>query len=137
MCSSDLSNERARAILLEVLAIAMEIGSRPAVQSVLEVCAALATLRKEWQPAARFYGAAEAQVENTAIRRDPTDDAFLQPFIVTCREALGAAEFARAEQSGRALTYEGAAAEARDWLQRSAGGQLLTTQGSSGSRFLL
>ena len=112
------SGEPARAILLEVLAIAAEIGSRPAVQSVLEVCAALATLGAEWETAARFYGAAEAQIQHTGIKRDPTDDAFLQPFIARCSEALGAAGFDRAEASGRLLTYESASAQARRWLQR-------------------
>jgi hypothetical protein len=111
------NNERARAILLEVLAIAEEIGSRPAGQSALEVCAALSTLRTEWERAARFYGAAEAQKEYTGIQRDPTDDAFLQPLVAQARDALGTVAFATGEDAGRAISYDDAITEARIWLE--------------------
>jgi predicted ATPase/class 3 adenylate cyclase len=111
------NRERARSMLLEVLAIAEEIGSRPAGQSALEVCAALATMRKEWTSAARFYGSAEAQKEDTGIQRDPTDDAFLQPLVARARATLGTAAFATAEDAGRALPYGEAITKARSWLE--------------------
>jgi tetratricopeptide (TPR) repeat protein len=44
----------ARGMLLEVLAIAGEIGSKPAEQSVFEVSAALAAASGDWAAAARF-----------------------------------------------------------------------------------
>jgi tetratricopeptide (TPR) repeat protein len=110
------ATEQARNILLEVLGIASEIGSRPAVQSVLEVCVALATLRNQWERAARFYGAAEAQMTSTGIQRDPTDEAFLQPFVAKSRDALGPGAFVAAESSGLASLYEDAIGEARVWL---------------------
>ena len=47
------AGERAATMLLEVQAIAMELGWRPAGQSVLEVCAGLAASRAEWERAAR------------------------------------------------------------------------------------
>jgi hypothetical protein len=115
------SSDHARAILLEALAIAEEIGSRPAGQSVMEVCAGLAALRKEWGRAARFYGAAEAQIAYTGIQRDPTDEAFLRPLVAKSREALGVAVFAAAEDAGRALSYDDAIAGARDWLEDRCG----------------
>ena len=115
------SNDRARTILLEALAIAEEIGSRPAGQSVVEVCAGLAALQEEWERSARFYGVAEAQIAYTGIQRDPTDEAFLKPLIAKSRNALGAASFAAAENSGRALSYDSAITEARAWLQNRGG----------------
>ena len=117
VCVGRGANERARTIVREVLTIAEEVGSRPAGQSVLEVCAGLAALRSEWQKAARFYGAAESQITYTGIQRDATDEAFLKPLIVNSREALGPAAFAAAESAGRALAYHIAIAEARHWLE--------------------
>jgi tetratricopeptide (TPR) repeat protein len=111
------ANDRARAILLEALSIAEEIGSRPAAQSVVEVCAGLAALRQEWDWSARFYGVAEAQISDTGIQRDPTDEAFLRPLVAKSRAALGTAEFAAAEHAGRAVSYGDAIAEARAWLE--------------------
>jgi predicted ATPase len=111
------ANDRARTVLLDALAIAEEIGSRPAGQSVVEVCAGLAALRQEWERSARFYGVAEAQISYTGIQRDPTDEAFLRPLVAKSRAALGAAKFAAAEEAGRALSYDDAIAEAREWLE--------------------
>ena len=115
------SSERARLILIEALAIAEETGSRPAAQSVLEVCSALAAQREQWTQAARFYGAAEAQIESTGMQRDPTDEAFLQPFIAKSRDAIGAASFTTASGAGRALPLAEALSETRAWLENAAG----------------
>ena len=109
--------DRARTTLLQVLSIAVEVGSKPAAQGVFEVSAGLASLSKEWQRAARFFGMAEAQTERTGLHRDPADDAFLAPRVAKAREALGAATFAAVEAAGRALTYEGAIDDARSWLE--------------------
>ncbi len=111
------SGGRAREMLLEVLAIAAEIGSKPAGQSALEVSAGLATFRKDWERAARLFGVAEAQTAQTGLHRDPTDEAFLLPLIAKARTALGPADFAAAEASGHALSYEDALAEVLTWLE--------------------
>jgi hypothetical protein len=108
--------ERARTMLLEVLAIADEIGSKPVGQSVFEVSAGLAALREEWPRVARFYGAAEVQAAQTGLHRDPGDEAFLAPLLARARAALGAPAFAAAESAGRELPFEQAIAEARRWL---------------------
>jgi len=105
-----------RKMLLEVLAIAEETGSMPAGQSALDVCAGLAALEGQWERAARFYGAAEAQIDRTRMRRDPADQAFLSPLIEKARIALDEAAFAAAQTSGRGLPHEGLLAEARGWL---------------------
>jgi hypothetical protein len=109
-------SDRAREMLLDVISIAEEIGSKSAGGSVLVVSSGLASSIKAWHAAARFYGAAEAHMDHTGIRRDPADEAFLTPLIENVRTSLGAA-FGEAEAEGRRLSYEGAVAEARDWLE--------------------
>jgi predicted ATPase/class 3 adenylate cyclase len=111
------SPKRARDILLDVIAIAEEIGSMRAGQSVLEVCAGLAVMRQEWEQAARLFGVAEAQTETTGIRRDPGDEAFLTPLIAEARKALDDGGFSAAETSGRAMSYHEAMMMAHNWLE--------------------
>ena len=110
------SARRARHLLREALMIADETGSKPAGQSALEVAAGLAALQEEWEHSARLYGVAEAQTLRTGIRRDPADEAFLQPLLANTREALGESRFTLAEASGGALPFEQAIAEVRAWL---------------------
>jgi predicted ATPase/class 3 adenylate cyclase len=109
--------DRGREMLLEVCVIVEETGSKPLGQSVLDVCAGLGALCKEWERVARFYGAAEGQTGRTGLHRDPTDEMFLVPLIARAREALGSAVFAVAETAGHALNYEEAIVEARTWLK--------------------
>ena len=108
--------KRAGQMLLGVTEILEEIGSKYVGQSVLEVSAGLATLRKEWQRAARYYGAAEALASETGLRRDPADEAFLTPLVAKARATFGAAPFAAADSGGRATSYDTIMAEARAWL---------------------
>src|SRR4029450_3225794 len=61
------SGARARMMLREALDIAAEIGDKRAGQSGLEVSAGLAALRKEWNQAAHFFGAAESQMVQTGL----------------------------------------------------------------------
>ena len=110
--------DRARAMLLDVSALVEEIGSKPAGQSLLEVCAGLAARHEDWDRAAAFFGAAEAQVGQSGLRRDPADEAFLSPLIARARDALGPTAFA--EAVARAPAYDDAMAMARAWLQRRA-----------------
>jgi predicted ATPase/class 3 adenylate cyclase len=112
------SADRVRSKLLEVLAIVEELGSKPAGVSTLEVSAGLAALRGECEQAARFFGAAEAQMGQTGLHRDPADETFLAPLIDTARKAFGLTAFAAAEACGRALSYGQALAEVRTWLDR-------------------
>jgi tetratricopeptide (TPR) repeat protein len=110
------SGDHATPMLFEALAITDEIGSKRMGQSLLEVLAGLASLRGEWESAARCYGAAEAMAAETGLHRDPADEAFLAPRIAKAREALTAPVFATAEAAGRALGYEEAIGEAHDLL---------------------
>lgn len=110
--------DRGRGVLLEVLAIAEEIGSKPVGRNMLEVSAGLAMLHEEWERAARLFGAADAQLGPMGRGRDPADEAFLTPMIAKAREVLGATAYATAEAAGRALSYEDAMAETRAWLEK-------------------
>jgi predicted ATPase/class 3 adenylate cyclase len=109
--------ESARPMLLEALAIADEIGSMPTGQSVLEVSSGLGALSKDWERAAVFFGAADAQAARTGLRRDPADEAFLAPLVANAQAALGLAAFSAAAAAGRALTYEAAMTKVRAWLE--------------------
>jgi hypothetical protein len=106
-------------MLLEALAIAEEIGSRPAGQSVLEVSAGLGAVGGDWPRVALFFGAAEAQAAQTGLHRDPADEGFLAPLIAKAQAALGAEAFSVAEAAGGALAYEQAIIAARAWLSNS------------------
>ncbi|MDQ2916779.1 MAG: tetratricopeptide repeat protein [Pseudomonadota bacterium] len=114
------SGTRVPEMLLEVLAIADETGSKPAAQSVLEVSAGFAASRSEWERAARLFGAAETYAETTGFRRDPADEAFLAPLMANARRALGESTYPAAEAAGRALGYDDAKAQAGAWLARLA-----------------
>ena len=104
-------------MLLEVLAIGAETGSNPLAQSTLEVCAGLAATRQDWRLAATFYGVAEALAEQTGLRRDPADEAFIAPLVRITKAALGPEMYADAELQGRQLTLDVALGKARTWLQ--------------------
>ncbi|MFO1308394.1 MAG: tetratricopeptide repeat protein [Burkholderiales bacterium] len=109
------SGDRARDMLAEILAIAGEIGSRPVGIGALDVSAGYGAWREEWDRAARFFGLSQAQLVETGLQRDPTDEAFLVPLIDQARAALGAA-FEALEREGRAWSYEQGIREARAWL---------------------
>lgn len=102
--------------LREVLAIVAETASRSAVQSALDVSVGLACLRRDWGRAARYWGAAEALTDTIGVQRDPADLAFVEPMVAETRRALGSARFGEAEASGRALLFQAAVADAREWL---------------------
>jgi tetratricopeptide (TPR) repeat protein len=107
---------RAKAMLFEALDIAVELGSTRVQHATLDVCAGLAAEGGDWEAAARFFGAAEAQAARTALRRDPADEAYLMPRIAAARQGGGDQSFAAAESSGRALSHDDAISEARAWL---------------------
>jgi tetratricopeptide (TPR) repeat protein len=113
------AGDRARPMVLEAVVIAEQTGSRRMGQAALEVAAALGAALGQWDDAARFYGAAERQLEEMHIRRAPVDAESLAPLMARVRDALGAPAFAEAEAAGRAGSYEKAMAEARTWLENS------------------
>jgi tetratricopeptide (TPR) repeat protein len=111
------AGERARPMLLEAVVIAEQNGSRRLGQAALEVAAGLGAALGQWDDAARFYGAAERQLEEMHIRRAPLDEESLAPLMARVRTALGVSAFAQAEAAGRVGSYEEAMANARTWLE--------------------
>lgn len=107
---------RAAAMTLAALELSSSARSSPVLQSVLEVAAGLAALMQEWERAARFYGAAEAQARASGVRRDPADELFLAPRINAVRASLGASAFDHAAAEGGRLELAAAVEEARRWL---------------------
>jgi len=110
--------DRVRTELMEVFAIAEDLGSKPAGVSALDVTAGLAALKDAPERAALFFGAAEAQLQQTGLHRDPADEAFLMPLVAAARSNFGVGAFAEAEKAGRALSYDQAMIEAKAWLDR-------------------
>lgn len=111
--------ERAAGMLREVIAIAAETGSKQVGQCALDVSAGLGAWCGEWEQAALYFGAAQAQVDETGLKRDPADEAFLLPLIGRAREELGPSAFEQAERLGRGRSYDEAIDEARSWLMRA------------------
>ena len=112
--------DRTREMLLEALAITEDMGSMTVGQSLLDVAAGLATLEREWEDAARFFGASATQSGQSGLRRDPADEMFVAPLITTAHDALGAQVFAAVEAEGRALTLAEALVRVRALLVRRA-----------------
>ena len=114
------SRAPARVILSEVIELSESVGLPRVGLCALEACAGFAAAGGDFERAARLYGVAEAQNGNTGLHRDPADEAFLQPLMEKSRGALGA-RYRALEESGRALAYATALAEARAWLEAGAG----------------
>jgi len=113
------SADRAREIVSEALQIAAQIGSKPASRNALDVAVGLAGLLEDWRRAARTYGAAQLELEQTGVRRETADDAFISPWVAKARAALGESAFGAAEAEGRALAFEESVAETRAWLRNA------------------
>ena len=109
-------SERTSGMLLEVLEIALDIGSKKIEVYVLDVCAALAAMRGEWICAARFLGAADGELTRLGLHRMPGDEEFLAPLMSRAREQLGTTAFAAEQAAARGRSREAALAEARVFL---------------------
>lgn len=100
-----------RAILQQAIALAQKLASPRIDQCMLEACAGLAAVTRQWERAARLFAAAESFALETGLRRDPADEAFLAPLLAQTRDALGAAGLehvgapARDDALGEALEF--------------------------------
>jgi tetratricopeptide (TPR) repeat protein len=113
--------EKARAMVREVVEIEQRVGSMHGTQSLLEVCAALASALRDPLRVSRYFGAAEGIAAGTGLRRDPADEAFLAPLLEKARVALGTDAFEAGERVGRALPPQMALEDARGWLDSTTG----------------
>src|SRR5262249_40600779 len=108
--------ERARPFLAEAVRTVDARNARTI--GVLEALAAWLCERKEWLPAARYFGSVHAERARIRLeRREPVDEAFLSPRIVRIREALGDMVFEAAWGEGQAMGMEVALTEARRLLE--------------------
>ena len=82
----------------------------------LMLCAGLATLRGDWEVAARFEGAARFHFAELQWPLDPADRAYLESLSSRTRTALGDSGFGRAREAGRALALDEALAQVRQYL---------------------
>jgi predicted ATPase/DNA-binding winged helix-turn-helix (wHTH) protein len=110
-------HSRARAMLLESLAISDELRSRRGRLVVMEVCAGLAASLGLWSLTPRFDGAADIHTVQMGRRRDLPDVEFLAPLVDRAKHALGRSDYEAAINAGRALSYDEAVAEMLQWLR--------------------
>ncbi|MDH4391744.1 MAG: adenylate/guanylate cyclase domain-containing protein [Aquabacterium sp.] len=108
----------ARRLLLQVVEIVDDIGSRPAALCVIDVCAALAALLADYPRAARWYGLAQTHYQQSSLHRDAADAAFVTDAMAAVRAALGAG-FDELASEGRADALEPAWGALVQWLSRS------------------
>jgi hypothetical protein len=82
----------------------------------LDAAAGLAAVEGDAERAARYLGAASAELAQTRMHYAARASTLRAPLIRGARDKIGAKAFAAAEERGRALSYEEALAEAREWL---------------------
>lgn len=111
------TDENVPRMLLEALEIAVISGSNPVGRSALEVGAGWAAVQQRWQEAAWLFGAVQAQMHKTGLRRDPADEAFLAPLMANARQMLGELEFSVALAQGEAVELDAAFRRLRQGLE--------------------
>jgi hypothetical protein len=82
----------------------------------LDAAAGLAAFEGQAERAARYLGAASAELAQTKMHYAARASTLRAPLIRAARDKIGAKAFAAEEERGRALSYEEALAEAREWL---------------------
>ena len=76
-------------MLLEVMKISEESARSRCDAARLRCVPGWRRRANHWRRAAQLFGVAEAQGELTELRRDPADQAFLDPLIARAKQALG------------------------------------------------
>ncbi len=115
------ANENVPRLLLEALDIAAASGSNPVGRSALEVGAGWAVVQQRWLEASWLYGAVQAQMHKTGLRRDPADEAFLAPLMARARQTLGELALSVALAQGESADFEAAFRRLRQGLQENQG----------------
>jgi tetratricopeptide (TPR) repeat protein len=107
------------AMALESLNISEQDGMKGLALSVLDLMTGLEAGNGNWELGARYYGAVEAKDEETDYRREPADEAYMQPIAERIKRELGPEAFQTAYDAGRALTIVEVLAEVRERLTSS------------------
>jgi predicted ATPase/DNA-binding winged helix-turn-helix (wHTH) protein len=84
--------------------------------NLLLCCAGIAAVQGHWRQAARFEAAATFHNAQMNWPLDPADQAFADSLHGRIRAALSDEDFKTEQIGGRALTFEQAVNEVRDWL---------------------
>jgi predicted ATPase/DNA-binding winged helix-turn-helix (wHTH) protein len=103
--------------LRECVAICNEFGSLRGFINLMRNCAALAASRAQWEHAARFAGAAEAQSRQLARQGDLREKAAHDALRERIQSALGSAGYEAARLAGQALDHDNAIHQLQIWLQ--------------------
>jgi len=103
--------------LREYLASVDGSGVNYGYMNLLLCCAGIAAVQGHWQQAARFEAAATFHNAQMNWPLDPADQAFADSLHDRIRAALSEQDYATEQAAGRALTFEQAVAEVRNWLQ--------------------
>jgi predicted ATPase len=109
----------ARALLVEGLATAEKVGAKKTVQMAIDAEAGLLGALREWHRAARLMGASEAQMVRMGCQRESADERFIAPRIAQARKELGEEAYGAMCAAGRALSYEEAVVQAKEWLEEN------------------
>jgi predicted ATPase/DNA-binding NarL/FixJ family response regulator len=104
-------HERAVAVLDEGLVLSQQIGNKWYTITALLGLAAAATVRREWERAARLFGAVEALTEASGIAMRLADRAASERLLATVRAHLNEATFAATWAAGKTLPPEAALAD--------------------------
>jgi predicted ATPase len=85
--------DSARKCLLETVQLDSAKKSTVIVQSLLEVCAGMASSLHDWEASATMYAAAEEVAKASGLKRDRADEEYLLPRVEDARVALGNSRF--------------------------------------------
>jgi predicted ATPase/DNA-binding CsgD family transcriptional regulator len=99
-------HERALAVLDEGLILSQQVGNKWYTITALLGLAAAATARREWESAARLFGAVEALAEASGIAMRPADRAANERNLAAVRAHLAEPEFVLAWNASRAMSTE-------------------------------
>ncbi len=114
-------HDRAKAVLGEGLVLSQRVGNKWYAIASLERLAALATIRKRWDHAARLFGAINALADASGIALHPPDRAVNEHYLGIVREHMDEPAFLAAYEAGGALTMDEVIAEALDGERPSQG----------------
>ncbi len=114
--------DKARGELAEAFDLVQEVAAKREGAYALEAASALAESGDDFSRAARYAGAAKALREAIGSPLVPIEQRDRDVRAARVMAALGGPAFAEATEGGRALAFEAAVTEARDWLAAAPAG---------------
>ena len=99
------------ALAIESMEIATENNFRMLLSNFCDIMVGLEAGRGNWDLAARFYGVTEARNKELNYRREPADEAYIEPIVQQIRENLDSETFQAAYDAGQSLNEDDPLAE--------------------------